>query len=40
MSFVKKLKDILFEEEEYTEQIKVREEKVDEPKIEIGRAHV
>lgn len=33
MSFVKKLKDILFEEEEYTEQIKVREEKVDEPKI-------
>ncbi len=35
MSFVKKLKDILFEEEEYTEPIKVKEEvkKVEPPKI-------
>ncbi len=33
MSLVKKLKDILFEEEEYTEPIKVKEEKKEEVKI-------
>ena len=33
MSLVKKIKDILFEEEEYTEPIKVQEEKKEEPKI-------
>ena len=34
MSFVKKLKDILFEEEEYTEPIKIREEKKEVEKVE------
>lgn len=34
MSFVKKLKDILFEEEEYTEPIKIREEKKEIEKVE------
>ncbi len=34
MSFVKKLKDILFEEEEYTEPIKIRDEKKEVEKVE------
>lgn len=33
MSLVKKIKDILFEEEEYTEPIKIKEEVKEEPKI-------
>lgn len=33
MSFVKKIKDILFEEEDFTEEIKTVEEPVKEPKI-------
>ncbi len=33
MSFIKKMKDILFEEEEYTEPIQIRDEVKEEPKI-------
>ena len=37
MSLFKKLKDVLFEEEEYTEPIKIREEKKEEPMVRTSK---